>query len=241
MFLEFDKVSFAYPEVLALDCVSFGVTRGEIVGLIGANGAGKTTAILNIIRYLLPKSGRIQMDGRNITQIKNEEFAVSYIPDTAVFYEELTLLEHLHFLKALYPGNRLSVDEMINRLELEDHLHKVPSALSKGTRQKLMIALALLRDYELLIADEPYSGLDPRQIGVFKQILEECRRNHKAVLLSTHLLDMVDGMCDRYIMLHRGQLIALGTKQEIVQQHALGLGSGSTLEQVYLALVEGAV
>jgi ABC-2 type transport system ATP-binding protein len=235
MFLEFDKISFSYPEVLALDGVSFKVARGEIVGLIGANGAGKTTAILHIIRYLNPKSGKIRMDGVDISKIKNEDFPVSYIPDTPVFYEELTLLEHLHFLKALYPDNKLSIDEIIDRLEIHDHLHKVPSALSKGTKQKLMIALALLRRYELLIADEPFSGLDPKQIGIFRQVLEECRQEQKAVLLSTHLLDMVDGTCDRYIMLHRGKLIAIGTKQDIIQRHALD--PDSTLEQVYLTLV----
>ena len=179
MFLEFDEISFSYPGVLALDNISFEVERGEIVGLIGANGAGKTTAILHIIRYLNPKSGRIRMDSVDISRIKNEDFPVSYIPDTPVFYEELTLLEHLHFIKALYPDNKLSIDEIIDRLELLDHLHKVPSALSKGTKQKLMIALALLRRYELLIADEPFSGLDPKQIGVFKQILKECRQEQK--------------------------------------------------------------
>jgi ABC-2 type transport system ATP-binding protein len=235
MFLEFDKISFSYPEVLALDCISFKVARGEIVGLIGANGAGKTTAILHIIRYLNPKSGKIRMDGVDISKIKNEDFPVSYIPDTPVFYEELTLLEHLHFLKALYPDNKLSIDEIIDKLEILDHLHKVPSALSKGTKQKLMIALALLRRYELLIADEPFSGLDPKQIGIFRQVLEECRQEQKAVLLSTHLLDMVDGTCDRYIMLHRGKLIAIGTKQDIIQRNALD--PDSTLEQVYLTLV----
>ena len=171
----------------------------------------------------------------DISNIKNEDFPVSYIPDTPVFYEELTLLEHLHFLKALYPDNKLSVDEIIDKLELPDHLHKVPSALSRGTKQKLMIALALLRCYELLIADEPFIGLDPRQIRIFRQILEECRQEQKAVLLSTHLLDMVDGICDRYIMLHRGNLIAIGTKQDIIQRHALD--PGSTLEQIYLILV----
>lgn len=220
---------------MALDGISFKVARGEIVGLIGANGAGKTTAILHIIRYLNPKSGKIRLDGVDISKIKNEDFPVSYIPDTPVFYEELTLLEHLHFLKALYPDNKLSIDEIIDRLEILDHLHKVPSALSKGTKQKLMIALALLRRYELLIADEPFSGLDPKQIGIFRQVLEGCRQEQKAVLLSTHLLDMVDGTCDRYIMLHRGKLIAIGTKQDIIQRHALD--PDSTLEQVYLTLV----
>ncbi|MGI5877665.1 MAG: ABC transporter ATP-binding protein [Christensenellales bacterium] len=235
MLLRFEKVSYSYPEVLALDGVSFKVARGEIVGLIGANGAGKTTALLHIVRFLKPQSGIIQIDGTDIFRIKNEDFPVSYIPDTPVFYEELTLLEHLHFVKALYPDKQLSANEVIDRLELHEHLHKVPSALSRGTRQKLMIALALLRDYELLIADEPFSGLDPKQISVFRHILTECRQEKKAVLLSTHLLNMVDGICDRYIMLHRGRLIACGTVQDIVQRHSLS--PDSTLEQVYLALV----
>jgi ABC-2 type transport system ATP-binding protein len=235
VYLRFDKVSFSYQTTSALDSVSFDVALGEIVGLIGANGAGKTTAILHIIRYLQPDSGRIMLAGCNLAKIKNEDFAISYIPDTPVFYEELTLLEHLHFLKALYPNNHLTVDALINRLELHDHLRKVPSALSKGTKQKLMIALALLRDYRLLVADEPFTGLDPTQIAVLKQILSECKRDHKAVLISTHLLDLVEGLCDRYIMLHRGRVIAVGSKPDIIQKHVLN--PDSTLEQVYLTLV----
>lgn len=236
MYLEFDNVSFSYPETLALEGVSFGIEKGEIVGLIGANGAGKTTTILNIIRYLQPQSGVIRIEGMNIAEIKNENFSVSYIADTPIFYDELTLLEHLHFLKALYPGNGLRIEGLIEKLELREHLSKVPSVLSKGTKQKLMTALALLRNYELLIADEPFNGLDPKQISVFKQILRDCRNERKAVLLSTHLLDMVDGMCDRYIMLNHGRLVASGSKSEIIDTHSLD--NDSTLEQVYLSLIE---
>ena len=235
MLLEFDQVSFSYPDVLALDKVSFRLNRGEIVGLIGSNGAGKTTALQTIIGYLKPQSGTIRINHRDVSELKNEAFPISYIPDTPVFYEELSALEHLRFIKALYPGNHLPVDAIVERLELRDHLHKVPSALSKGTKQKLMIALSLLREFELLIADEPFTGLDPGQISVFKGILRECGQNQKAVLLSTHLLDMVDGLCDRYIMLHQGRLVTDGTKGEIIQSHSLR--PDSTLEQVYLSLV----
>jgi ABC-2 type transport system ATP-binding protein len=236
--LQFENVSFSYPTTLALNNVSFEVRLGEIVGLIGANGAGKTTTLLHIIRYLHPDSGRIRLNGIDITKIKNENFAVTYIPDTPVFYEELTALEHLHFVKALYPDNKVTLESIIDRLELNDHLDKVPSALSRGTKQKLMVALALLRHYVLLVADEPFTGLDPGQIVVFKQILTDCRREQKAVLLSTHLLDMVEGLCDRYVMLHRGRIIAQGTKQDIIRQY--DLNSDSTLEQVYLTLVRRA-
>lgn len=236
MYLQFDNVSFSYLETLALDRVSFGIEKGEIVGLIGANGAGKTTAILNIIKYLQPQKGEIRIDGINISDIKNENFAVSYIADNPVFYDELTLLEHLHFIKALYPRNKVSIEYLIEKLELREHLKKVPYLLSKGTKQKLMIALSLLRDFDLLIADEPFTGLDPKQISVFKQILRDCRNEGKAVLLSTHLLDIVDGLCDRYIMLNHGKLVASGSKSEIITTHSLD--KDSTLEQIYLFLIE---
>jgi len=239
MYLQFNNVSFSYPKVLALSSVSFEIEKGEIVGLIGANGAGKTTAILNIIRYLQPQNGKIYIDGIDISEIKNENFLVSYIADEPIFYDELTLLEHLRFMKALYPDNELVIEDLIGKLELNEHLHKVPSALSKGTRQKLSIALSLLRNYELLIADEPFSGLDPKQINIFKETLFDCKKAGKAVLLSTHLLDMVDGICDKYIMLNHGELVAEGTKSEIIKVN--NLNSGSTLEQIYLALIERSV
>ena len=236
MYLQFNNVSFSYHKVLALSRVSFEIEKGEIVGLIGANGAGKTTAILNIIRYLQPQKGKIYIDGVDISEIKNENFLVSYIADEPVFYDELTLLEHLRFIRALYPDNELVIEDLVGKLELYEHLHKVPSALSKGTRQKLSIALSLLRNYELLIADEPFNGLDPKQINIFKETLFDCKKAGKAVLLSTHLLDLVDGICDKYIMLDHGELIAKGTKSEIIKVN--NLNSDSTLEQIYLALIE---
>jgi len=236
MYLQFNNVSFSYHKVLALSRVSFEIEKGEIVGLIGANGAGKTTAILNIIRYLQPQKGKIYIDGVDISEIKNENFLVSYIADEPVFYDELTLLEHLRFIKALYPDNELVIEDLVGKLELHEHLHKVPSALSKGTRQKLSIALSLLRNYELLIADEPFNGLDPKQINIFKETLFDCKKEGKAVLLSTHLLDVVDGICDKYIMLNHGELVAKGTKSEIIKVN--NLNSDSTLEQIYLALIE---
>jgi len=236
MYLQFNNVSFSYHKVLALSRVSFEIEKGEIVGLIGANGAGKTTAILNIIRYLQPQKGKIYIDGVDISEIKNENFLVSYIADEPVFYDELTLLEHLRFIRALYPDNELVIEDLVGKLELQEHLHKVPSALSKGTRQKLSIALSLLRNYELLIADEPFNGLDPKQINIFKETLFDCKKEGKAVLLSTHLLDVVDGICDKYIMLNHGELVAKGTKSEIIKVN--NLNSDSTLEQIYLALIE---
>lgn len=236
MYLQFKNVSFSYPDVLALDNVSFEIDRGEIVGLIGSNGSGKTTSILNIIKFLQPQNGEISIENVNISDIKNEKFPVSYIADEPIFYDELSVLEHLHFLKALYPKNKINIEDLISELELHNHLQKVPSALSKGTRQKLSISLSLLRDYELLIADEPFNGLDPKQINVFKRTLLNCKEMGKAILLSTHLLDMVEGLCDKYIMINHGKLVAYGTKSEII--HANNLDNDISLEQAYLSIIE---
>ncbi|MGI6117187.1 MAG: ABC transporter ATP-binding protein [Bilifractor sp.] len=198
MRLSFEEVSYYYDKNRALDSVTFHTDSGEIVGLIGENGAGKSTTIKIAVRYLVPAEGRVRLDDKDISDIKLDQYPVSYIPDSPVFYEELSLLEHLQFTKAMFPDNKILIDEVINQFELREHIHKIPSALSKGTRQKLMIAMAIMRTYDVLIADEPFSGLDPRQISVLKKLLIQQKENGKSVLLSSHLLDVVENICDRY-------------------------------------------
>lgn len=235
MYLELKNVRYAYDKQIVLNDINFSIEKGEITGLIGANGAGKTTTILNLTKKITPQSGEILVNGINLQNIKMSEIKTSYIPDAPVYYEELTLLEHLQFVKALYPKNTIDVDQIIDILELNEHLYKIPCMLSKGTLQKMMIALALIRDYDLLIADEPFNGLDPKQINVFKNILKENRFANKAVLISTHLLDMVEDLCDKFVMIHEGIIIAAGSKQDIIHQY--NLDKDSSLEKVYLNLM----
>ena len=235
MYIELKNIKYAYDENIILDDISFGIEKGEITGLIGENGAGKTTTILNLIKKLIPKSGSINIDGMDLNNIKIAELKTAYIPDQPVYYEELTLLEHLYFVQALYPHNSQNLEKLIEQFELKEHLNKIPSMLSKGTLQKMMISLALIRNYEFLIADEPFSGLDPKQIKLLKNILKENRTKNKAILISTHLLDLVEELCDKYVMIHRGQIIANGTKKEIIHEH--GLDGLSTLEDIYLSLI----
>lgn len=236
MYFEFNNISYAYGDTQALNNVTFCGDKGEVIGLIGENGAGKSTAIKNIVRYLTPNRGTIKLDGRDIFKMKDADFPVSYIPDTPVYYEELSLLEHLHFTKAIFPGCPVSIGEMIDRFDLSEHLNKIPSALSKGSQQKLMIAMALLREYDMLIADEPFTGLDPKQIAILKQTLLEQKKLGKLVLISTHLLDMVENICDRYAVIRKGKLIATGSKAELLTK--VGLPGESTVESAYLRLVE---
>ena len=231
-----NRVFYSYGDVLALDGISFSANRGHIVGLVGENGAGKSTIIKNIYRYLKPDSGIITLNEKDIFSYPSGAYPVSYIPDVPVFYEELSLLEHLHFTRAVYPRGGVSVDEMIERLDLKEHQNKIPSALSKGTRQKLMIAMALMREYELLIADEPFSGLDPKQIATFKALMLEQKEKGKIVLLSSHLLDVTENICDQYIVIKKGKCLLSGSKQDLLS--ATQLLEGSTMEAVYLKLVE---
>ena len=119
---------------------------------------------------------------------------------------------------------------------MREHQNKIPSALSKGTRQKLMIAMALLREFEILIADEPFSGLDPKQIAMLKALLLEQKNKGKLVILSSHLLDVVENVCDQYVIMKKGKCLASGSKEELLA--STKLGTSSTMEAVYLRLVE---
>lgn len=235
MFLKFNNVSFAYGEYHALRNLTFSCESGEIVGLVGENGAGKSTTIKNIVRYLKPRSGEILINGKNIADIK-DDYPVSYIPDTPVFYDELSLYEHLLFLKTVYPNNPVTVEELLDRLELRPYLNKLPFSLSKGTRQKLMIGIALLREYDILIADEPFSGLDPKQIKLLKKTFLQQKEKGKLVIVSSHLLDVVENICDRFVILKQGQLEASGTKADLVQMSGLP-DHGGSMEDIYMRLI----
>lgn len=160
---------------------------------------------------------------------------MTFIPDIPVYYEELTVWEHLQFIKALYPENSVTVDSLIREFNLNQHLNKIPSALSKGTLQKLMIALALLRQYDVLLADEPFNGLDPAQTYKFKNTLKNLKKQDKTILISTHLLSLAEDFCDRYIFLYDGRIVEQGTKAEILQKQQMN--KETSLEQIYMSLI----
>lgn len=234
MFVELQNVSYYYGDICAIDDLSFCCQKGEVVGLIGSNGAGKSTTIKTLVRYLKPSSGHILIDGKDAFSY-DQSYPVSYLPDTPVFFDELSVLEHLQFMKAVYPNNIVSIETMLTQLELGAHQNKIPFALSKGTKQKLMIAISLLKDYELLIADEPFTGLDPTQIAQLKRVFLQQKECGKTVILSSHLLDVVENICDRFVMIQCGKVIASGTRSELLQDAGLDVVRGS-LEDVYLKL-----
>jgi len=228
--IAFENVTKKFDNITALDAISFQIPKNKIVGLIGANGAGKTTSLRLLIKYLRPDKGNIYYSGKNINSLPGTALTISYIPDTPVFFEELTVLEHASLISTMYQTES-KVEYLISLLELEKHLDKVPSVLSKGTQQKLMIMCALLRNYETLIADEPFTGLDPKQIKVLKDIFLQQKSEGKSIVISTHLLDVIENICDFYIMIDNGKLLGQGMIKEI-----LSADKYSTLEELYLYL-----
>ena len=234
--LRFIEATKKYGFVTALDHVTFQAAPGEVTGLIGSNGAGKTTAIKLATGVLTPDSGKVCLNDIKCSENMRQSLGIAYIPDEPVYYEFMTVSEHLQFVSAMYPRGVYSVEDIVTRFSLESQLAKMPHTLSKGNKQKLMIATALLRDFDLLIADEPFTGLDPRQIHVLKETFSELRGKGKAILISTHLLDVIELFCDRYVMIEKGRIIGQGSKTEIARQ--CKLDETLSIEEMYIKIAD---
>lgn len=230
--IEFKNITKKYGGVTALNNVTFQMKSGEITGLIGANGAGKTTSLRLLTNYIDPDTGEVFVNNEKITRKISFDKIIAFIPDEPVYYELLTVEEHFRLINSLYPKGVYSPEELIYRLDLEEHMRKLPHMLSKGNKQKLMICTALLREFDFLLADEPFTGLDPNQIKVFKDILLELKSKGKGIILSSHLLDAMETICDCYVILDKGNVIGKGTKQELVGV----LKKDKSLEQIYISL-----
>ncbi|MDE4084114.1 ABC transporter ATP-binding protein [Planococcus maritimus] len=238
--LEVENLTGGYTRKPVLKDVSFSIEKGELVGLIGLNGAGKSTTIKHIIGIMQPKSGTIRLNGRTFEEdIDAYRSAFSYIPETPVLYEELTLREHLE-LTAMAYGLEQNVfeqrsAELLKEFRMEKRLKWFPSHFSKGMRQKVMIMSAFLVDPDLYIIDEPFVGLDPLGIKSLLDQMEQQKRSGASVLMSTHILSTAERYCDRIILLHNGRVRAMGTMPELRQ--AFGMPDAS-LDDLYIAMTE---
>lgn len=227
----FKEVNKFYDDFHALKDITFNIPKNSIVGLIGANGSGKTTMIKCLLNYYSDYSGEITVLGKKNKSMFKENNTFAYIPDRAVYYEELTVKEHLDFISKMYKTEG-KVKKLTKDFEFESHLNKFPHELSKGNQQKLLISCALLREYKLLIADEPFSGLDPKQLNELRNRFLEIKNEGKTIILSTHLLALIENLCDYYIMIDNGKLIGLGTIKEILEKTP----NCKNLEELYLYL-----
>ncbi|WJY27710.1 MULTISPECIES: ABC transporter ATP-binding protein [Sporosarcina] len=240
--LELQDVTGGYTRKPVLHDVSFNIQKGELVGLIGLNGAGKSTTIKHVIGLMNPQGGTISINGVTFAEdagMYRKSF--SYIPETPVLYEELTLREHLE-LTAMAYGIPQDVFEarsaaLLKEFRMEKRLKWYPSHFSKGMRQKVMIMCAFLAEPSLYIIDEPFVGLDPLGIRSLLAQLTERTERGAAVLMSTHVLATAEKHCDRIILLHEGRVRASGTMDDL--RRAFGRPDAS-LDDLYIAMTEEA-
>ena len=220
----------------AVDDLSFVVGAGEIVGLIGPNGAGKTTTLRSLAGILRPTSGRVRIDGHDLIEDPLEaKRCLAFMPDEPHLFEYLTVEEHLRLVARLYGvtdfDRRAAV--LIEELELKGKERSLPGELSRGMRQKVVIACGLVRNATTLLFDEPLTGLDPIGIRRMRNTIVARARAGAAILLSSHLLHLVEEICSRVIIMDRGQKIADGTCEELASRADLAT-AGSSLEQIFL-------
>ncbi|HGA1327058.1 TPA: ABC transporter ATP-binding protein [Streptococcus suis] len=241
--LEVKNVTGGYVNIPVLKDVSFTVEDGQLVGLIGLNGAGKSTTIKEIIGLLTPYQGQIVIDGLTLLQgAENYRKKIGFIPETPSLYEELTLKEHLEVVVMAYDLSWEQawgrVEHLLKLFRLDEKLDWFPVNFSKGMKQKVMIICAFMVEPSLLIVDEPFLGLDPVAISDLIALLGEEKSKGTSILMSTHVLDSAEKMCDSFVILHQGQVRATGNLEEL--QSAFGM-DGASLNEIYLALTQEGV
>lgn len=211
--VKLDRAGYTRGREILRD-VSFSLQAGEMMGLIGPNGAGKSTTIKAILGLLKNVEGDVRLLGVNRRY--------SYIPEHPVLYDELTVWEHLELAASVYGIPRTPFEEralkLLHRFQLDEEMHHLPRAFSKGMQQKVMFAVAFLLQPDLYVIDEPFIGLDPRATKTLLQLLVEERRRGAAVLLSTHVLDTAEKICDSFLLLHDGRCVAQGSLDQLRRQ-----------------------
>lgn len=226
-----------YGDFTAVRSISFDVAAGEILGLVGPNGAGKTTTLRCLGGIIQPSAGTIAIAGHDMrTDSIAAKRALAFIPDEPHLFDYLSVEEHLRFIARLYGvadvETRLPL--LLDELELSEKKRALPGELSRGMRQKLAIACGLLHDPSVLILDEPLTGLDPGGIRRMRQTIAGRASRGAAVILSSHLLNLVEELCTKLLVVRQGEHVAYGTIDEIIQAHP-DL-AGQSLEDVFLAL-----
>jgi ABC-2 type transport system ATP-binding protein len=220
--------------------VTFQVEPGEMVGLIGLNGAGKSTTMKHILGLMNPQKGIIQVQGKSRSE-HSEAYhsALAFVPESPLLYEEMTVREHLEFTARSYGVSREDYEtrsaQLSKMFRMEEMMDSLSTHLSKGMRQKVMIMCAFVARPSLYIIDEPFLGLDPLGIRSLLDFMLELKASGASVLLSSHILSTIENYCDRFIVLHRGSIIAQGTLKEIQDQAGR---PGMSLEELFNVLIQ---
>lgn len=236
-----DSFTKLYRDLVAVEGLSFTVDGGEVLGLVGPNGAGKTTTLRALAGIIAPTRGTIQIAGYNLgSQPVEAKRRLAFIPDEPQLFEYLTVEEHLRFIGRLYgvADSPARIPALLGELELLEKSRSLPTELSRGMRQKLAIACGLLHDPAALILDEPLTGLDPAGMRRMRATIAARARAGAAVILSSHLLHLVEELCTKLLVMRRGERVAYGTIDEIMAERP-DL-AGRTLEDMFLALTSDA-
>ncbi|HYO57632.1 ABC transporter ATP-binding protein [Archangium sp.] len=241
--LDVEGLEKTYGEVKAVQGLTFQVAPGEVLGLVGPNGAGKTTTLRCLAGILPPSAGRVRVAGHDLAGAPVEaKHALAFLPDEPRLFEYLTVWEHLNFVARLYGVGdweeraRALLDEM----ELAGKEKALPGELSRGMKQKLSIACGFLHSPRLIILDEPLTGLDPLAIRRMKASLRQRAEAGTALVLSSHLLPLVEELCHRILVIAGGRGVALGTLADIRAHLSGPEGSAASLEELFIRITSAA-
>jgi len=237
MGIRVDNLTKQFPKVLAVDHISFECKEGEVFGLLGPNGAGKTTTIRMILGILEPSEGKIYIDGKSINLDSIEaRMKIGAVLEENGIYERLTAEENVSIFAEYYglPKNRVKerLDELFSLLEMNEFRKKLGKELSRGMRQKVAVARALISDPEILILDEPTEGLDVPTRRTIIDLIKKERNRGKCILYSTHVMSEAEEICDRIGIIYQGRLHFVGSLQEFKEST-----KANTLEEAFLRVV----
>jgi ABC-2 type transport system ATP-binding protein len=230
MSVSVEGVTKYYGEQKALNNVSFGVNTGEIVGFLGPNGAGKSTMMKIITGFIPPSSGRVMVNGLDVeTGLREIRSEIGYLPENNPLYPDMYVREYLEFAASLYKSDvpvRKQVERIVEVTGLAPEQRKKIGSLSKGFRQRVGLAQALIHNPGVLILDEPTTGLDPNQIVEIRNLIQEAGKK-KTVLLSTHIMQEVEAICDRVIIIDKGVIVA---NEDISKIYSVVSRTGQVIE-----------
>lgn len=240
MSLRIENVTGGYTRLPVLKNISFDLNDGELVGLIGLNGAGKSTTIKHVIGLMEPFEGKITVDGKTLKEDPSlYRKKIGFIPETPLLYDELTLKEHIEITAMAYDIDVSTAmgraTPLLDKFRLTDRLEWFPSDFSKGMKQKVMIVCAFIIDPSLYIIDEPFLGLDPIAIRDLIKMMEEKKKAGASILMSTHVLSSAERICDKFVIIDNGEVYAKGTLAELRTQFGM---PQATLDEMYTQLAD---
>ena len=235
MSIQVEGLSKTYGQQKAVDHISFKAIPGKILGFLGPNGAGKSTTMRMLTGYLQPTSGRASMGGFDI-QAQNLEMKriMGYLPENTPLYHDMYVREFLSFVADTYQLSQkdYKVKDVIERVGLGEEQHKKIAMLSKGYKQRVGLAQAMIHDPEILILDEPTTGLDPNQLTDIRELIRNIGKD-KTVVLSTHIMQEVDALCDQVVIINKGKIVADDLLSELKTKHHTG-----SLEEIFRSLTQ---